>query len=187
MKTYIFFDRNPLENECGSRDICGEDYIKLIDKCFEYCSMFAFRVYGEEKFPEELEQYRVYDVSDEFLEAYNFYGHSHGTLYIDSAKQALNQNILRYYKVCPQTRDLFMLVTDSIFKWICAFGYNYPEDPAFFRADGSLFFDSTIHEGECSLMPKEEENVSDIIMNGKWYISRDGYDIEEIKEKTGNG
>ena len=42
-----------------------------------------------------------------------------------------------------------------------------PEDPLFLRKDGSIFFESTIHEGECFLYPQGED-ISKVLVFGNW-------------------
>ncbi|MBE6625537.1 MAG: hypothetical protein E7622_07885 [Ruminococcaceae bacterium] len=61
-----------------------------------------------------------------------------------------------------------MKITDSIFKWIDGWGFKNPEDPCFYRDDGSAFFTSVIHEGVVKLTPRENEDVSKIISNPLW-------------------
>jgi hypothetical protein len=52
-----------------------------------------------------------------------------------------------------------------MFAWT---GYIMPEDPTFYRPDGSIFFKSTTHEGELTLMPRGDEDVSNVLSSGRW-------------------
>ena len=42
-------------------------------------------------------------------------------------------------------------------------GHKNPEDPIFYRADGSKFFLSVIHEGELELYVNDSEDISAIL------------------------
>jgi len=70
--------------------------------------------------------------------------------------------------MCPELCELLLKITDSIFKWIDGWGFKNPEDPCFYRDDGSAFFTSVIHEGVVKLTPRENEDVSKIISNPLW-------------------
>lgn len=150
MTEYKFYDTDDYGKE--EYDITDEHYLTLVDACFKYSSVFSFRVEEDDiALPDELEKYRV-DVKSEYFEAYKHYFFSE----------------LRCYRVCDETKKLFLDITDSVFKWIYAWGYTNPEDPAFFRSDGSIFFWSVIHEGECFLLPRDDEDVSMVIAHGGW-------------------
>lgn len=47
-------------------------------------------------------------------------------------------------------------------------GFKNPEDPVFYRDDGSVFFSSIIHDGKCFLFPTDSENISDIVSSDHW-------------------
>ena len=72
-----------------------------------------------------------------------------------------------YYRVCDKLCDILLKTTNHIFSWLNGWGYENPEDPTFYREDGSLFFTSTIHEGECTLFVRDED-VSEILANKLW-------------------
>ena len=42
------------------------------------------------------------------------------------------------------------------------------EDLTFYRADGSIFFESTTHEGYCDLFPRDDEDVSELVSKEGW-------------------
>lgn len=74
----------------------------------------------------------------------------------------------KYYHLCSELRDFILQKTDRLFIWIYAWGFTNPEDPVFYRKDGSIFFESIIHEGECYLYPREDEDVSNIVSKEHW-------------------
>ena len=72
---------------------------------------------------------------------------------------------IRYYHVCDELCGLLKASAHSIFDWVYGQGHKNPEDPIFYRADGSKFFSSVIHEGELELFVKDDEDVSTILDN----------------------
>ena len=42
----------------------------------------------------------------------------------------------------------------------------------FFREDGTAFFTSIAHEGECILTPRDSEDVEGLIRSGPWTMNR---------------
>ena len=80
----------------------------------------------------------------------------------------LNPDMKRKYFVINEDTKNFVLSYGSLFAYWennHSRGYNY--EPAqnlmFYRGDQSLFFLSETHEGECSIYPNENEDISDII------------------------
>ena len=74
----------------------------------------------------------------------------------------------KFYRVCDELCELLLEITDNIFSWLVGWGYSNPEDPTFYRTDGSMFFTSSIHEGEIVLLPRDDEDVDDIIAQEGW-------------------
>lgn len=166
MDKYTFFDTNFFGDCNEDFDIAGEDYEKFLKTCFKYSSTFAFMVDGLNKkfiqanLPPELEKFRI-PLDACVLDASKHY-------WFKLKKKEFADSIF-CYRVCPELFPIVLNITDSIFKWIDGWGYKNPEDPAFFREDGSIFFNSTIHEGECYLYPRPDEDVSDILSIETWY------------------
>lgn len=165
MKRYIFC----YTGERAGYDISGNDLIELLDTCCQYCTTLSLRITGSEIiYAEGLEKFRI-PKDDKITFVYEQY-------YPGMAAE--EQPHVRYYRLCPELCDLLYKMADSIFEWINGFGFNNPEDPVFYRADGSLFFYSEIHEGECLLFPREGENVSRILSKEHWVeIDADGQPI----------
>lgn len=141
------------------RDITGQDYVDLIETCMRYCRIISMRVPPLVK-PKCacLEKYRL----EKPLDIAYVYDH-----YYDKESRQAKEEI-RYYWLTPEVKDFLLNTADSVFKWICAWGYTNPEDLAFYRTDGSVFFYSTIHEGECVLAPNSDEDVVHIISDSFW-------------------
>ena len=161
MKQYNFYDTDPLGYE--EYDILGEDYFKLLAVCFSYCDtlslLFDLRDVKSALLFQDLEEYRL-PVTEDIKRLYAHYGVFDGDV--------LGNYEIRHYRLSNEVKEKIIGVTDSIFKWIYGWGCSNPEDPAFFRKDGSVFFQSLIHEGVCSLFPQDEEKVDHIICGKKW-------------------
>ena len=71
---------------------------------------------------------------------------------------------------------IILRISDNLFGYIDGWGYTNPEDPTFYRSDGSVFLKSEIHEGEVWLMPRNNEDVSQIVADSNW-IKSDGYPL----------
>lgn len=75
---------------------------------------------------------------------------------------------IRYYRACPALCDILISIADGIFEWLHGWGFKNPDDPIFYRSDGSVFFGSEIHEGVCVFNPKYGENVDDLLACVDW-------------------
>lgn len=136
-------------------DIDGGDYRTLLEVCFRYCTTVSMRVTDESVVvPAKLEQFRI-SAMQSAIKVYHHYYPEKGN------KQAFDE--IHQYHLTPEVKDYILKVTDSIFKWICNWEYKNPEDIAFFRKDGSPFFVSIVHDGVCTLEPRENEDVSNIV------------------------
>lgn len=163
MGIYKFFDTDTTGRE--EYDIAGEDYRNLLKTCFRYSASFSVllspnyedQLHAWEPFRIPTTQY-VHDV-------YRHYGVG-TSLDFDH----IGCYEVRHYKLDHCLQQLILLHADSLFKWICGWGHNNPDDIAFFRADGSVFFSSIIHEGECTIYPTMEEDVGEIVAHANWIM-----------------
>jgi hypothetical protein len=81
---------------------------------------------------------------------------------------------IKYYRVCDDLIDIITSNTNNMFCWINGWGYSNPEDPTFYREDGSVFFTSTIHNGVCKFIVDEsKEDISEIILDKRWILLED--------------
>lgn len=162
---YRFYDTDSqMQNEY---DIQGEQYQKLLDVCFLYCQSVSFVVrtdhHHTDLFPNYMEKYKAPIPKDANM-AYRHYGFA--------GKYSVTEKYeIRCYYLSEPVKEYLRHKVDSMFEWICGWGFLNPEDPAFFREDGSIFFYSTIHEGVCTLIPGKTEYVSNIIINEGWLLS----------------
>lgn len=162
MRKFVFYDTDINGKE--DYDIAGDDYAKLISVCCKYSAYLSLRI-TDCGLPcvKELEKYRV-EKDKKFVYMYaHFY--KEGSAKSDSE--------VRYYSVCPELMDLLLRVSDNIFGWINGQGYANPEDPVFYRADGSVFFSSVIHDGQCVLYPNDDEDVSEIVSKDNWSVMKE--------------
>ena len=135
-------------------DIAGEEYQHLLDACFAHCDrMSCFIRSSQVQFPEALAA-DLLPVSEHVRAQYAAYQH-----------QDIRIVLLRLTK---ENLALIAAQAESIFSWIDGWGMHHLEDPIFYRPDGSVFFASVVHEGECTLYPRAGEDVSCILSNPHW-------------------
>ena len=157
MLAYNYYDTD--QTGFAELDIEGEHYLELLEICFYYCASFSWRIRGKGVTePGNICQFQI-PVTSNVVNAYSHFYHQDSKLWIDE---------VRHYKIVPETIRAFRSVTDSIFKWINGWGNCNPEDPIFYRKDGSVFFSSVIHEGKCTLLPNSGEDVNEIFKYGNW-------------------
>ena len=162
MIKYRFYDTDITGRE--NYDITGEHYKEVIQTCCKYCTELSLRIIDPQTcFMIELEQYRI-SIDKNIVMAYTHYYREFSIEY---------QKEVRFYKVTPALCELLLHISDSVFQWIFAYGYHNPEDPVFYRADGSIFFDCVIHEGYCTFMPRENEDISQILSRGNWKLLKE--------------
>lgn len=156
MKIYKFFDWSLTDDESGLDE---EAYQKLIKFCCDICEVVSFVIIEpsicSKKIQESLGKFSIPHPQNI---TYKFH-------YYDINGEWLGFSPVYYYRVCPELCQLLLNSATGIFDWV---GYTYPEDPTFYRSDGSVFFTSTTHEGILTLMPRENEDVSDIISCENW-------------------
>lgn len=165
LKTYYFYDTDILGNE--EYNLEGEQYQTFLDICFAYCATMSFRVCNyltdPVELPPELEKYRI-PVTENVIDVYyQHYGHRK-SCYTDTA----GTYEIRHYALCARSKEIIRNIAPDLFSWVCGMGYHNPDDPAFYRADGSVFFWSVIHEGKCALQVNDNEDVRAIISNPLW-------------------
>ena len=161
MNKCVFYDTDPTGHE--EYDISGEQYHSLLETCFKYSASFSIALSpGCKADLSKWDSYRI-PVEDNVKALYSHYGDPNA-VYADK----IGDYEIRQYKLCPELRHLIAQHTDSIFSWLCGWGFDNPDDPAFFREDGSVFFSSTIHEGECALYLKATESLPENLLDEKW-------------------
>ena len=164
MNKYIFEDSDFWGKE--EFDIKGNAYYLLLDLCFKYCESvsFCFRKTKEGllSWDNRMENYRI-PVNQYVLSAYSHYGFSSNYTRVVS-----DYYEIRHYRLCQETLYFLQQMSDSLFSWVSDSEHHKPDDPVFYRPDGSIFFLSITHEGYCYLMPKDNEDINSILITGNW-------------------
>lgn len=149
---YVFWD---YDDEADKElDISEDAFSELIDTCFRYADTFAV-TYS----PQGFHICQGLDVCRHVI-----------------AKKAIPNGCVRcFFKCCPETRRYLL---DS---YSCLFGWYWtekrgrlPEDLAFYRSDGSSFFASETHEGQCYLYPGSDEDFSSVLKSEGWSLGAAG-------------
>jgi len=163
MNKYKFYDTD-ITGE-AEYDIVGNDYFELLNTCFKYCSSFAVIVFDDDKEVisklSSIEKYRISLTPEVFAVNY----------YFDNSDADCQKRHIRHYSLAPEVREWILGLTNSIFSWVLSDGN--PEDPSFYRKDGSAFMYGMLHEGELILTPLDNENVDDIISKEHWVTKKE--------------
>ena len=162
-------------------DLSGEEYRVFLVTCMKYSKYFSFRYFdGQIEFPEMLLEFKV-DPKDVRID-YNGgdrykYITSGSPIPYDAVKPlgfdeepfAVSDTTL-YLELTEEVKEWIFSVTDSLFKWIDGWEYKNPEDPMFYRADGSVLFESVIHEGGVRLIVEPGEDFSEVLSDPLWKV-----------------
>lgn len=149
---YQFRDTDPSGH--AEYNIDGEEYITLLKTCIQYCRYLSFRIMNERTFlPPGLVEHMT-ETTPKI-----------SRLYTRSCRSAGRIVTVVVY---PELIEDMVQIAKGVFDWITGWGFQNPEDFAFIREDGSLFFHSRIHEGLCWLEPRDGENVESIIADHHW-------------------
>lgn len=163
---YTFFDTD--DTGWAEYDIKGEDYVELMNLCIKYSKTVCFRKFIQFQYnsfiPEQLEKYRL-PINENTMKPY--YGNYGPCCFkdIDEAKEELY-----LFELSEEVIEWILSATNDIWDWDCGADKPLPSDPVFFREDGSVFFDSVIHEGEIYLHPIDGEDVSSVVSKGHWRL-----------------
>ena len=157
MKYYKFFDHD--ETPYREYDLSGKEYRDLIGLCFRYSDVLSFINCSPDKRIVKLIENDHISRPDYIRTDNSLYGYG----YLNDDEIGL-----RFYRLGSEIMEMMLSETGSIFDWISGRGFNNPEDPVFYRKDGSIFFSSVIHEGEITLSVNDDEDVSSIISNAGW-------------------
>ena len=122
-KTYKFYDTDILGLE--EHDIVGIEYKNLIEVCCKYCTTFS--VIATNKNSVLLKKLQKYETKKNPKISFEF---EHYT------KECLE---IKYYNVTSELYKTLIENTNNIFCWINGWNFANPEDPTFYREDGSVF------------------------------------------------
>lgn len=158
---FVFYDYSDATNT--DNDIVGDEYKQLIDICFKYCKTVAFKIAPKQDISICKEMQKFIVAKNERI-TYNFYQ----TTYIDVENGEGTESQTVFYELTPELCNVMKNSVNSIFEWIYGRGFKNPEDPVFFREDGSVFFSSVIHDGELFIYPREDEDVQSFLEKNNW-------------------
>lgn len=146
----------------NDEDINGQDYIDYIELCFkysQYVSLFyePFTAYGRPNSSgvselKELQPYRIGCITKN-----------------DWPLTTGIPCTVCIYSCEKDVKKLFETRVNSLFEWQSYWdGCHNPQDPTFFRKDGSVFSYTSIHEGFSEVYNREGEDVKVLASNPKW-------------------
>lgn len=156
MRQYIFRDTDITGTM--DLDILGDDYTILMEACFRYCASVSFRVHPYIGFPARLLSHRL-PISDNV-----------DALYCKIGKMGIHNGfgilpyLVGHFRLTDEVKDYILHESNTLFGWID----DNPEDIAFYRSDGSVFLHSCTHNGMCTLTPRDDEAISEIVSNQLW-------------------
>lgn len=155
MKIYAFYDTDIYGNE--EYDIRGDSYEKLLRICCSNSSVLCLKFL----FPDLIaaDQLKAFEIS----KPKNITMISNSSCYC----------CVKFYRVCPELCDAMIGIAGGIFEWLCGWGFRNPDDPTFYRSDGTVFFVSEIHSGVCAIIPRKDECLEDILQVAPWLSGDD--------------
>lgn len=133
-------------------DICGKRYKNLIDICFSYSKYFTLLFKKPYNKFSDMEPYKIeVQKPDDIL----------GFISSEYFER-------RFYSCDEETKEYMLNITDNFFDLVNWVGDNMPEDPIFYREDGTAFFWSMTHEGICVLSNRSNEEVMSVVSYHNW-------------------
>lgn len=149
---YYFFGLDPFDY-FTERDIINEDYKELIETCFKYSQIVSFIKLNDRALVfEKFQPYKI-NVDDNVFD--------HRVNYFIS--QGIPPHKM-FFESCQDVQSIMLECSNNIFEW-----YNtLPEDPTFYRKDGSVFLYCRAHDDICVIDPKDDEDVTNIISKPGW-------------------
>ena len=154
-KFYKFYRENIADAKSIVKcDISGEEFKQLIRICCKFSTVLSLNYYGKDApMREKLKRFEslVGPPAISFVEY-----HNHGGKCI-------------YYDVCEELCDIIIDSANSIFDdWIPNWQYYGPDNLTFYREDGTVFMNTVTHDNIVILRPRENEDISKIILNKYW-------------------
>ena len=141
-----FFD---YDDATGSDIIIeGKAFQVLLDLCFRYSKYVSFLTTEADfkKYP-NLKSFLV-DEKNMLFEVYNKH-----------LRYSENASVSFFY-CTKECQNVIFGISKDLWAFIHGWGFSNPEDPTFYRSDGSVFFSSQIHEGHAAFYPREDEDIS---------------------------
>ena len=150
MKHYVFIGYEDLNG--NEHDIQGEDYVLLLNHCFEYASYFSL------DFFDNLPSYSKFP-----LDKIN------NLPVLRSEKCKFTDCMIRKYYKCSE--EAYLILTQDFGN---IFGYLWenhggPENLTFYRNDNSVILEVNTHEAYCELYCLPNDDVAKILQNDGWF------------------
>ena len=141
-----FFDYDDVTN--SDIIIEGKAFEVLLDLCFRYSKYVSFLTTETDfkKYP-NLNSFLV-DEKNMLFEVYNKH-----LCYSDNAS-------VSFFYCTKECQNVILRISKNLWAFIHGWGFSNPEDPTFYRYDGSVFFSSQIHEGYGTFYPRKGEDIS---------------------------
>lgn len=157
---YFFHDSSEDLSEDYAFD--GADYQKLIDCCAKYSAYFSLGFSSPEH-----EVREAGTLAPLWRETWPFGG---GIAY-------------RAFYPCTENNITYLRQKVSgLFEWLPCWGYTNPEDPVFYRRDGTIFFWACVHEGEAAINARETEDVYAVISGPGWTLKTNKFGIDNARD-----
>ena len=153
MRVYKFYDWDSMTDEDVEQSY--EEYCDMIQTCCACCETVSFLINNSySTLVRRLEKYRI--APPENIDLF-------------PAKRYGTECDIRYYRICDEIKEILLQSATSMYQWLVGWGFCNPEDPAFYRKDGSVFLETIIHEGEITILHKEEDgDISHIVSCPHW-------------------
>ena len=153
---YSFFGANIFCLDDNCKLISGDCYKRLVQICCQYSYAVSFiNMHNNAPLFDLLQPYQIDPDPQLFDYSVNYY------LF---GSQIQPYKI--FYRICPEICEIMINNADSIFDW---YG-DKPEDPTFYRKDGSIFFYCQAHDDMCMINPQPREDVSEIVNQIGWVM-----------------
>lgn len=130
-------------------EIKGKNFELMLDICFRYSKYVSFLV-TETDFRKYsgLESFLVQEEKRMLSEMY------------DKNLRYSRIGIVEFFYCSKEFKSFILSITKDLWSLIHGWGFENPEDPVFYRNDGSVFFSAVIHEGYGTFYPRSDEDVS---------------------------
>lgn len=130
-------------------EIKGKNFELMLNVCFEYSKYVSFLVTetdfqkysGLESFLVQEEKHMLSEMYDKYL-------------------RYSRTGIVKFFYCSNEFKSFILSITKDLWSLIHGWGFENPEDPVFYRNDGSVFFSAVIHEGYGTFYPQRDEDVS---------------------------
>lgn len=141
-------------------DIEDNMFQLLLEMCGKYCSYASFKYSdSENKEAQNFQVFKKFLVSSNYSFSNNLSSGRSFSNQINKQTASPKQEIRYLYNVNTEFIEKMIELSPKLFSWIDGWGYHNPEDPYFYRADGSVFLATSVHNCICCLFLPEGEFI----------------------------